>query len=119
MDGFIFDCVYRTAKCPNVVLGIPLNICPSNLGGNGVDITCKDFFRAEKARGDGEDSGTGSEVEHNLMGFDPSPERLDGELCRLVRSGSESLSRVDANRQAIAGADAVLPTRYDKEVVAD
>jgi hypothetical protein len=120
MNGIILHRIQRAAKCPNVLLAIALNVRARDLHGDKIDVAGKDFFCAQKPARDGQDSRTGTDVEHGVFRLHPDPsfEFLNRTLCRFVRSGPERLSGIDSNGQPIVWAYGTLPARNNKEIIA-
>src|SRR5262249_10585853 len=92
-------------------------VCSGNVHSNRIDVTRKDMLRTQKARRHRQDSRTCSDVENNLSRLNPPFQSFHHELRRFMGSCSESLSRINSDRQAVLWAGGPFPTGNHEKTV--
>src|SRR6266850_1444699 len=82
---------------PDLVFRIAFDVGMRHLDGDWIDIARDHFLRAEKPRHDCQNSRTCTDVENYLIRLNPALQRLDRELCRLVRPRAKCLAGINAD----------------------
>src|SRR5438093_8975075 len=95
-DGITPYRINGAGKGPHPIFGVSLDVGFGHLSGDWIDIAGVDLLRAQKPRGDRQNSRTGSQIKHRMGPLHPALQRFNGELGRFIRSGAESLSGVDS-----------------------
>src|SRR5438094_8277851 len=72
MHGVLSNGVKRSAKRPDVIFAVAIDVRMRDLHGVGIDIAGKNVLCSQKPRGDRQDSRTGPDIEHDMMRLDPS-----------------------------------------------